>query len=49
MWRSGITITPSWSQVQQLVDMGFPYETVSQALLSTGGDANAALERLLGS
>lgn len=35
-------------QVQQLVDMGFPYDQVSQALLSAGGDSNAALERLLG-
>ena len=36
-------------QVQQLLDMGFAYETVSQALLTSGGDSNAALERLLGS
>ena len=35
-------------QVQQLVDMGFPYDTVSRALLAAGGDQNAALERLLG-
>lgn len=35
-------------RVQQLVDMGFPYDQVSQALLSAGGDSNAALERLLG-
>ena len=35
-------------QVQQLVDMGFPYGTVSRALLAAGGDQNAALERLLG-
>ena len=36
-------------QVQQLLDMGFAYETVSHALLTAGGDPNAALERLLGS
>ena len=35
-------------QVQQLVDMGFPYDIVSRALLAAGGDQNAALERLLG-
>ena len=35
-------------QVQQLLDMGFEYNAVSRALLSAGGDQNAALERLLG-
>lgn len=48
-WRGCILTTPLRLQVQQLVDMGFSYETVSQALLSSAGDANAALERLLGS
>ncbi|KAL3138484.1 hypothetical protein ABBQ32_006274 [Trebouxia sp. C0010 RCD-2024] len=49
-WTQTYAVKPSASdsRVQQLVDMGFPYDTVSRALLAAGGDQNAALERLLG-
>lgn len=49
MYKTSSRYTDVHLQVQQLVDMGFPYDTVAQALLASGGDANAALERLLGS
>lgn len=49
-WTQTYAAKPSAtdSRVQQLVDMGFAYDAVSRALLSAGGDSNAALERLLG-
>ena len=45
---AAVSHTLCFVQVQQLVDMGFAYDAVSRALLSAGGDSNAALERLLG-
>lgn len=49
-WTQTYAAKPSAtdSRVQQLVDMGFAHDAVSRALLSAGGDSNAALERLLG-
>lgn len=49
-WTQTYAARPSAndSRVQQLLDMGFEYNAVSRALLSAGGDQNAALERLLG-
>jgi hypothetical protein len=36
-------------KVDKLVEMGFSKEQVTAALSATGGDENAALEKLLGS